>query len=49
MAITTWGVLELLAERVRPGDVLLTLGAGDIGRVAKGLPQRLATAEGEGA
>ena len=27
----------LLAERVRPGDVILTLGAGDVNRLAKAL------------
>jgi UDP-N-acetylmuramate--alanine ligase len=30
-----------LASVLQDGDVLLTLGAGNIGRVAAGLPQKL--------
>ncbi|MEL6869347.1 MAG: UDP-N-acetylmuramate--L-alanine ligase [Pseudomonadota bacterium] len=30
-----------LANLVRPGDLVLTMGAGDIGRIAQGLPQAL--------
>ena len=32
---------ELLAAVVEPGDLVLTMGAGDIGAVARGLPARL--------
>lgn len=39
-------VTERVAERVRPGDVVFTLGAGDITRVGPELLQQLGTAPG---
>lgn len=36
-------ILELLLRTVRPGDIVLTMGAGDIWTVAKELSLRLAT------
>jgi UDP-N-acetylmuramate--alanine ligase len=37
---------EVLRGLVRPGDILLVLGAGDIGSVAAALPQQLAQNRG---
>jgi len=36
---------ELLKERLRPGDLVLTLGAGDVWRVGERLLEKLAAAE----
>jgi UDP-N-acetylmuramate--alanine ligase len=38
---------EVLRGLVRPGDILLVLGAGDIGGVAAALPQQLAQTRGQ--
>jgi UDP-N-acetylmuramate--alanine ligase len=34
-------IVELLASRLRPGDVLVTMGAGDIRKVCDGLLERV--------
>jgi UDP-N-acetylmuramate--alanine ligase len=47
---TTAEALDLVAEIAKPGSIVLTLGAGDIGRAGDQLLQRLAArAEGVGA
>lgn len=38
-------ILEYLARRVQPGDMVLTMGAGDIWQVAKALAERLHDSE----
>jgi UDP-N-acetylmuramate--alanine ligase len=38
-------VVEVLLHTVRPGDLVLTLGAGDVGAVADQVRERLATRE----
>jgi hypothetical protein len=36
-------VVEALLRAIRPGDLVLTLGAGDVGAIADQLRERLAT------
>jgi UDP-N-acetylmuramate-alanine ligase len=38
-------VVVVLLNTVRPGDLVLTLGAGDVGAVADQVRERLATRE----
>ena len=38
---------DVLGDLLRDGDILLTLGAGDIGAVAAGLPSALAAGRGD--
>ncbi|MBI4560732.1 MAG: UDP-N-acetylmuramate--L-alanine ligase [Candidatus Rokubacteria bacterium] len=40
------GVLDYLSENTRPGDLVLTLGAGDVGQLAGELLARLGAPEG---
>ena len=40
-------VVRYLAARVRSGDLVLTMGAGDVSRVGEELLQRLARQQGE--
>jgi UDP-N-acetylmuramate--alanine ligase len=40
------GVLDYLSENTRPGDLVLTLGAGDVGQMAGELLARLGAPEG---
>lgn len=39
------GIVAYLLEQVRPGDLVLTMGAGDIWQVAKSLGERLVAAQ----
>jgi UDP-N-acetylmuramate--alanine ligase len=40
-------LLEVLADTLQAGDVLITLGAGDIGRIAQELPDLVSKLSGE--
>ena len=40
-------LLEVLADTLQAGDVLITLGAGDIGRIAQELPEFISKLSGE--
>ena len=40
--------LRLLREMVRPGDLVMTLGAGDVWKIGRRLAEALASADGAG-